>query len=342
VTAPRSSRRLLQAALAAAFLVAAAPAALAEDGAVDPAAAEALFKEARVLSDAGKLDEACPKYEASYKLDPAPGTLLNLASCSERQGKTATAWSQYVETARVFRRRGDERRALFADGQAAKLEPSLAYATVRAAALAEGETLRRDGVELSAAGLGAKLPIDPGEHTIVASAPGRKSATVTFTAVAKRTVDVAVPELEVAPAAADGGGAATGRGDAGGARPGLDSGSGRGDTQRIAAYVTGGVGGASLVVGAIFVGLTADAKGSLDDLCPGGVCRTQDAKDTLSRAGTFANVANGTLIGGVVVLGVAAVVFFTAPNDESPDISSSPLAPRAVCGPAGCGVGWTF
>ena len=50
----------------------------------DPAAAEALFLEARDLFVAGKVAAACTKFESSYKLDPAPGTLLNLAACNGR------------------------------------------------------------------------------------------------------------------------------------------------------------------------------------------------------------------------------------------------------------------
>jgi len=313
-------------ALGALSIVGATQSVWAADGAVDPAAAEALFKEARTLSDAGKQEEACDKYGASYKLDPAPGTLLNLASCSEQIGKTATAWSQYVETARVFRRRGDERRAAFADGEAAKLEPSLAYVLIHAPELVPGETLRRDGVDLSSGTLESKLPIDPGPHEIVASAPGHVDASVKFTAVAQQTTQVAVPQLAVAPSRSTGDVADPTRGD----------------TQRLASYITGGVGAASLIVGVVFVGLTADAKSSLDDLCPGGVCQTTDAKDSLSQANTFANVANGMLIGGAVVVGVAVVLFFTAPSSEEPDLALVPFVPRPVCDGGACGVGWRF
>ena len=58
------------------------------------AAAEALFSEGRSLASAGKCDEAIPKFQASQKLDPGIGTLLNLADCYEKVGRTASAWGR--------------------------------------------------------------------------------------------------------------------------------------------------------------------------------------------------------------------------------------------------------
>src|SRR5262245_49072385 len=52
----------------------------------DPGTAEALFREARTLLEAGKVDEACEKFKASSESEPSSGTLLNLAACRLRQG----------------------------------------------------------------------------------------------------------------------------------------------------------------------------------------------------------------------------------------------------------------
>ena len=79
--------------LAALTLLAMTSAALAED----KVAADAAFRAAKELEKAGKLVEACPLYETSYRNDPQLGALLNLANCHELTGRTATAW---VETVR--------------------------------------------------------------------------------------------------------------------------------------------------------------------------------------------------------------------------------------------------
>jgi hypothetical protein len=302
------------------------PAPASAQEAQDPGAAEALFQKARPLMEKGKLDEACPLFEESYRLDPAPGTLLNLAACSRLTGKTATSWSQFIEAGRSFRRKGDERRAQFADAQAKELEPLLAYVVIRADSAPQGLILKRDDTELTASVLDTKLPLDPGEHVITANAPGHKTGIVKFTAEARKTIDVVIPKLEV------------GEPDP----PPVGEGAPRGDTlsgddgerasrrraQHIAAFVVGGVGAASLAVGGVFVGLTAMKSGDTEELCPNKRCTTQAGRDALSEANTFANVANGTLIAGGVLLATGIVVYLTAPS-AAVDVALAP-APGGV------------
>src|SRR5262245_33924838 len=64
-----------------------------------PAAAEALFKEGRAASERRDYDVACAKFRESERMDPAPGTLLNLAECEENRNNLATAWALFEELA---------------------------------------------------------------------------------------------------------------------------------------------------------------------------------------------------------------------------------------------------
>src|SRR2546430_16366957 len=65
----------------------------------DPAAAQALFTEAKQLMAQGKYAEACPKFDESQRLDPGMGTLFHVGDCDEHLGKTASAWAAFLEVA---------------------------------------------------------------------------------------------------------------------------------------------------------------------------------------------------------------------------------------------------
>src|SRR5687767_12500948 len=86
------------------------PAIARADGPRDSLAAEVLFSEARALMKDGRWEEACPKLEASHSLDPALGTLLNLAECYAKVGRTASAWLRYREAAAVAVQQGQKER----------------------------------------------------------------------------------------------------------------------------------------------------------------------------------------------------------------------------------------
>src|SRR5688572_14112375 len=86
----------------------------------DPAAAEALYRAGRDAAKKGDWDSACAKFAESQRLDPAPGTLLNLADCEERRGLIASAWTHYVEAEHQFK--PHDTRIKFARERAATLD----------------------------------------------------------------------------------------------------------------------------------------------------------------------------------------------------------------------------
>jgi hypothetical protein len=135
----------------------------------DAALAEALFSEARQLMAQGKYAEACSKFESSNRADPATGTLLNLANCYEKLGKTATAWAVYVQVAAS----PGALRTEFARQHADALLPTLPKLTIQAPSAPANASVARDGIAVPAGAFGTAIPVDPGRHVIEATAPGR-------------------------------------------------------------------------------------------------------------------------------------------------------------------------
>ncbi|UQA57222.1 hypothetical protein [Polyangium aurulentum] len=163
--------------LATSLALAPAPPAFAEIAAERSAAAQVLFDQAMDLLDRGRAAEACPKLEESQRLDPGMGTQFRLAECYEKIGRSASAWALYREVAEAARVAGQSEREELARKRAQAIAPRLSLLTLvvpPALAGSEGLEIRRDGVIVGRSAWGTAVPIDPGEHTIAASAPGKR------------------------------------------------------------------------------------------------------------------------------------------------------------------------
>ena len=174
----------------------------AQSDSTDVPLAEALYREARELMDQKRYDEACKKFGESQRLDPATGTLLNLASCHEASGLTATAWVEYGEALLAARRDQRPDRVRFAEERIAALEPKLSRlaVVVPTEARASGLEVRIDGKVVGTAAWGVSAPTDPGQHRIEAQAPGRKGwSTVVTVGAEGDKQSVQVPLLEEDP-----------------------------------------------------------------------------------------------------------------------------------------------
>jgi hypothetical protein len=324
------------------------PSAFAQSTAGDAATAEALFNEAKKLSDAGDYASACPKLAESYRLDPGGGTLTALAACHESQGKTASAWAEFIQVASDARqaRRADRER--FAKQRIAALEPKLSKLTVVVDAGAQGLSgleVRRDDIVIGRAAWGTPVPVDPGDHTIQAHAKD-KQAWSTHVKVGD-TADmqtVTVPALDDAPAAPPP--AATTPEDTdektkpSAEVPASDASIGGG--QRIAGIVVGSVGLALGGLG-LYFGVSALSNASTaNQLCPNPTCSDSAGLSAENSAKSSALVSDVMFGGGLVALGVGVVLYLTAPHSSPTPAPSStegfaPLVPLLFPGGGGAG-----
>jgi hypothetical protein len=186
------------------FGVLVAAGAVAEPTSADKSLATQLFKEGRTLVDQGKVAEGCSKLEESQRLDPGGGTLLNLALCHEKEGRTATAWAEFTEALGIARKDDRPQRAEIAQQHIEALEPTLSRLIVQvppASDLSDLE-IKRDGTAIRRAAWGTAMPIDPGDHIIEAFALGKVPWKQTVTVGGKaETKTITVPVLENAPVA---------------------------------------------------------------------------------------------------------------------------------------------
>jgi hypothetical protein len=192
--------------------------------------------------------------------------------------------------------------------------------------------VRRDGVAVLPAELGSPIPVDPGEHTIEAVAPGKQAWTAKIQVGADSSkVAVEIPKLQAATGAqAPAGGpvAAPAAAPNGAVTPPPktpDNASNSGQGMRTAGLVLGGVGVVGIGLGGFF-GLRAsskwsDAKGKCHDFPYD--CGT-DGTDLQSSAKSAATVSTVAFIAGGALLGTGLVLFLTAPKREQVALSVGP------------------
>jgi hypothetical protein len=266
------------------------------------AAAEQLFQEARVLVAAGDYAAACPKLEASQKLEPAVGTQFNLADCWEHVGRTASAHAMFMQVARIARAAGKFEREKSARERASALEPKLARVRFVVKASAPGLEVFVDDASVAKATWGEAFAIDPGTHRVRATAPDRTPWSASLVAQASQTSELTVPQLvDPRPPAVS--------------RPVVAE---PPSAQKTLALVAGGVGVAGLLAGGVAGVVALSSRSTAQRECPSELyafrCPTEDGTSAWNSATTAGDVSTvAFVIGGAFVAG-AAVLWFTAPK----------------------------
>ncbi len=312
----------------------------------DKAAAEALFQQGRALTKEGRIGEACAKFADSQRLDPALGTELNLARCYEANGQTASAWALYKDVAVVAERAGQRDRSRLARRHAVDLEKHLSRMTIELTPPAGGTesdlSLQRDGKVVDRAEWNVPIPLDPGEHTIAATAPGRQSWSTKVTLAAGDSVTVSVPPLAIAsaPSPTTEAPASPGTNGVPNAPQPPDSpptkshepaDSGR--TLRTVAVVVGGTGLVGLAVGSVF-GIVA--KNTYDGAhCPTVVTCSSDGLDATAAAHSDATAATVLFaVGGAALAGGVVLYLLSSSKSGSAPSTALSIGPGVRGGPS--------
>ncbi len=278
------------------------------------APAEDLFQRGKALLVAKDYANACPLLAESYRLEPAGGTVQNLALCYEALGRWASAYAKFIDLRDIASKPDAPRpeRVAFANEHIKAIEPRLSR-VVLAVDLEPGQkapTVTIEDIDYQAASWSAGILLDPGAHTIVVK-DARKlvyRTSVTITKDGSRE-GVRIPRLVDDPAAREAARTERYRPDAG---------------MRVPGFVVGGIGGAVLAGGVAFGVLTLTTNNAAKERCSGtdptqfdstGHCYSDSAARRASNskrddARTFANLANVLVPVGALGIGAGLYLLF--------------------------------
>jgi hypothetical protein len=269
------------------------------------AAAQALFEQGRAALASGDYDTACARFRASEQLDPASGTMANLAACEEHRGKLATAWAIYKEALDKLPA-GDERATVIRE-RVKKLDGRLPQLLlVLGPGAPRGTTVREGDVTLgTGATYGAAMPFDPGDHHLTVEAPGHLPRNLDVKLTEGKTASVTVTPGEPAGPRPEKGAddpAPEKKGPDPDAPP-SEGGPGPGP------WIVGGVGIAGLVVGGVAGALLLQKQGVFNASvhpcsdAPASQCTTPSGDSARNAIHTLGPVTTaGLAVGGAALL----------------------------------------
>ncbi|MET0592760.1 MAG: tetratricopeptide repeat protein [Polyangiaceae bacterium] len=269
-----------------------------------PPEASRLFQDGRAAFAQADYERASSYFEQSYQLDPALGTLLNLAVCEEKLGKLRAALS-HLEQARDTADAADHRRPLVEE-RITQLDARIPRLTVRRSdVMDERVAISLDEKQLESSEVGATMRIDPGRHILDCSGPRGERCTNVFSlkegesAVHIATVNQATPTIAPPPPA-------TAQVPHPGAAPP------RSDSRRSVAYATGAFGLAGVVVGLIAGGAVLTQKDVVATHCDRTGC-DQRGYDAAQLGMTLSTISTISTAVGISALGVSTYLLVTAP-----------------------------
>lgn len=279
----------------------------------DSPTAEELFQKGREAAKRGDQAAACAFFGDSYALDPAVGTLFNLAYCEETLGRVATAWTHYKTLeARVP---ADDPRLEAIRERLLALEPRLSRISLTLSSACPPDTkVFSDGKEIPPDQLGKPMLIDPGRHNIEVQAPGREPASEPVIMRESETREfvlepgaIAEPEPPVEPQKPP-------RVRKPVARPAPATTTT--STQKKLGWGLVGLGAAGFITTAVAAGFVLDRKATVDDECPPNLACSAEGKNAAESGKVWSTVGTVAFIVGAAAGGTGTYLILTAPSSS--------------------------
>lgn len=277
-----------------------------------------LVEKAKKAMREGRAGDAVEALQRAGSIHKSPTVEVDLAAALTTAGKLVEARKVLVrlrdsnEQSVIWKRARDAAKKALAD-----LEPRVprlrisVKGVVGAAVTVDGATVATD----------SDVAVDPGNHTIVATADGYRTLERAVSLAAGKQ-EILLLEMEaVAPATPAS--AEDSRGS------------------RVPGVILLSVGGAGLIAGGVFGGLAFGAVSKAKEQCTGNVCAPA-AQSDIDRSKLFGNLSTGLLIGGGVVAAVGVVLTIVAPGGKKSDAPKDTASITPLLGPGLVGMAGTF
>jgi hypothetical protein len=318
------SRRIV-ASLLLVFLLSPSPASAQDEAAI--AAARELGQQGSLDAKAGRCEEAVDKLSRAKKIIAVPSILVPLGECQIALGRIVVGTENLQAAAREFLPADAPEAFVKAQKRARQILPEALKKLARlrldvAAPPGVAITILDNGEPIDSVLVGVDRPADPTTHKIEVSAPGflKATAEVTLASGESKRLELKLepdPNAIQPPPPVD---------------PPTDPGPRTTPTpppvvpppppppaSSPLVPVGGailGVGGASLLVGAIFGGLASSKKSGLDEVCVEKVCPDAE-QSNIDDLVLFGDVSTGMLIAGGVVAGVGLGLLIAGASSSS-------------------------
>jgi len=299
--------------------------------------ARSQFYRALALQDQGRWAEALEILERVAETRESAQVRFNIAFNQEHLGRLATAARGYERAIALAQQSGAENVVRAANDRLTGISPRIARLVLRPVVLIDGAavmsidgapapsmdavSVRLDGVELPPRDWGRAVPVEVGDHTIVAEAAGYKRYRASVTLPGGETRELPI-ELEpaheerpteiaaVAPPPKN-----LERAPAPLPKPPPEP------TQKQPApkssplpYIAGGAAVLSIATAVVFYALRKDALDTMHAGCENGHC-PDDLSSTDERGALYTTIANAALATGVGLAGVSAGLFIAEVGD---------------------------
>ena len=293
--------------------------------------ARAQFQRGIELEQASNWTEAISQFREVGSIRMTPQVRFHIAYCEENLGRLVTALGGYELALAEADKVGADFKSEV-ETAVTRLRERIPKLVIERGTGAEAASVQLDGVDLGGSSVGVEIPLDPGPHTVGATAPGYKAFSATTEAKEREVARVTL-ELEPEPvASADSGGNSTEkvivvREQA---------------PNRVVPYVVGGVGVAFLITGGVLFALRETAASDLEQNCPDPNRCPESNRDTYDRL-KFYNWSAPVALGlGVAGVGTAVVLIVTEKKKPAPTTTGVTFLPSAPGSFAGASLSGRF